>query len=637
MFKRYSCFLAILFSLLAPSIGSAQTTGSFDTVISFMSGTRPLSLYVPTTYNAANRYRLMICLHGLGDTCNNYRNALMNGLGWGSAMPNTIFICPEAATASSDFYTPAGGEVIIQQSVALAMSRYHIDTANVVLQGFSLGGRAALRYGLDNYKNFKGLLLNTPAVQGVKEALNGHAAAYAFNYTNAGRIPIYITHGATDITYESSIDSTYEQLVLNDGMVRYVDVPGLGHSIPSLAQMGDFNSFFNVPAHAGKDIEVVRLYPTPLLNCTTPVSAGLLFRNNGQDTIKTVKFKYTLGSTVQTATWGGTLASYQHAIINTGFSSPVAGDNILSVEVDTLNNQVQDTVTANNQAATTLHFAPSPLPVLHESFEGATFPPAGWVLQESGDFYSAWGADNTVAKTGSQSVSAFNTVFIFDNAGRSEGLITPLVTVGSTKPSLSFDVAYNYHRYTPPYVTANIDFADTLEVLISTDCGAHYTSLYKKGGANLATFSSPILNPLSIQADFINPADSNWRGERIDLSSFTAGGNVVNAVFKFNYTSALGGSINIDNVFVGSVTGVAPASKTSCRIYPNPARDYVTVEGAANATVTIINSLGQQVKQESISTATQSVSLSGLPTGAYLVTITGTDGVRLTTRLMKVD
>jgi hypothetical protein len=602
-----------------------------------MGGTRPLALYVPSTYNAANRYRLMICLHGLGDTCVSYRDALINALGWGTSMPNTIFICPEAATAGSDFYTPAGGEAIIQQSIALAMSRYHIDTFNVVLQGFSLGGRAALRYGLDNYKTLKGLLLNTPAVQGVKEALNGHAAAYSFNYANGARIPIYITRGATDFTYEASIDSSYEQLVLADAKVRYINVPGLGHSIPSIAQMGDFSAFFNMPAHAGLDVEAVRLYPTPLLNCAAPISADLLFRNNGQDTVKAAKFSYTLGSAVQTVIWTGTLLPFQHATVAATFSSPVSGSNILTVQVDTLNRTVQDSVAANNQATTTLNYSPTALPVLNEGFEGATFPPAGWVLQESGDFYSAWGADNTVAKTGSQSVSAFNTILIFDNAGRSEGLITPLMAVGSTKPGLSFDVAYNYHRYGPPVVSPSIDFADTLEVLISTDCGAHYTSLYKKGGADLATFASPILNPLSITADFINPADSNWRHVRIDLSSITAGGKVVDAVFKFNYISALGGSINIDNVFVGSVTGIAPTAKAGYRVYPNPARDYITVEAVANATITISNALGQQVKQASITGDIQNVSLSGLPGGAYLVTISDADGVRYAARLVKVD
>lgn len=637
MLKKYTLFLACLFSLIAPFKGSAQTTGSFDTAISFMGVTRPLSLYVPTTYDAHKKYGLMICLHGLGDTCNNYRNALINGLGWGTSMPNTIFVCPEAVTASSDYYTPTGGEGIIQQSIAFAMSRYNIDATNVVLQGFSLGGRAALRYGLDNYKDFKGLLLNTPAVQGVKEALNEHAAAYSFTYANGAKIPIYITHGATDITYEASIDSSYEQLVLNDAMVRHIDVPGLGHSIPSTTQMGDFYAFFNTPAHAGIDIEAVRLYPTPLLNCTAPVSAGLLFRNNSQDTVRMVKFKFTLGSTVQTAAWSGALMPFQHAFIPVSFSAPVSGDNVLTVQVDTLNGQIQDSVAANNQAGTTLHYNASALPVLNESFEGATFPPAGWVMQESGDFYAGWGADNTIARTGSQSVSAFNTIWIFDNAGKSDGLITPLVTVGSTKPSLSFDVAYNYHRYTPPFTTSSIDFADTLEVLMSTDCGTHYTSLYKKGGADLATFSSPILNPLSIQADFINPADSNWRNERIDLSRFTAGGNVVDAVFKFNYISALGGSINIDNVFVGSVTGIAPSAKMACRIYPNPAQDHITIEGAANATVVISNTVGQEVKRDLIASASHNISLSGLPAGPYLVTITGADGVRVGSRLLKVN
>src|SRR4051812_47149331 len=163
-------FLQTLIMLVILSFGGktfAQTTGSFDTSITFMSSSRQLSLYVPTTYNSATKYRLMVCLHGLGDNSANYRNALINSLSWNTAMPNTIFVCPEAETVNSDYYSTAGSEAIIQQSITVAMSRYQIDTANVILQGFSLGGRAALRYGLDNYSVFKGLLLNTPAVQGV--------------------------------------------------------------------------------------------------------------------------------------------------------------------------------------------------------------------------------------------------------------------------------------------------------------------------------------------------------------------------------------------------------------------------------------------------------------------------------------
>ena len=632
----FSSLLALLLILFAAP-GFSQTTGSYDTTITFMGAPRQLSIYVPTSYNAANKYRLMICLHGLGDTCTNYRNGLISSLGWATNIPNTIFVCPEAANKNADYYSPAGGEAIIPQSIAFAMSLYHIDTTNVILQGFSLGGRAALRYGLDNYAAFKGLLLNTPAVQGVKEALNGHPASYSFNYANASRIPIYITHGANDIAYESSLDSTLEQLVLQDGLVRYFDFPGLNHQIPPIAQILNFLTFFDVPAHAGKDVDAVRFYASPFLSCSSgPATAKLLFRNTGADTITAVNFKYTLGGVTQSATWTGNLLPFQHAIQTVTFTNPVSGNNAISISIDTLNASVPDTVISNNAQAASLHYLANPLTALKEGFENRIFPPTGWTLEAAGDFYTAWDVDNTVAKTGSQSAGTFNTILYFDNAGRGEGLITPSITIPSTKPVLSFDVAYNYHEYTPPYFTATVDFADTLEVLVSTDCGAHYSSLYKKGGADLATFSTPIINPLSIQADFATPADSNWRNERIDLSSLSAGGSATAAVFKFNYISALGGSINLDNVFVGSVTAVPSDKNTQhFQVYPNPVSDNLFVSGAASTSVSIANMLGQVEIATDITSDRQSISMAKLPAGSYIMTIIDQNGERYSTRIVK--
>jgi len=193
---------------------SAQTTGSYDTTIAFMSGTRAMSVYVPTTYTAGTPHKLMVCLHGLGDTCTNYRNALIGTLAWNTNMPNTIYVCPEASSRNADYYFPTGAEAIVQASIDYARSLYNIDTNEIILQGFSLGGRAALRYGLDNYSKFKALLLNTPAIQGVKQALNG--TPYPFNYANARNIPVYITHGGTDQLYTGPIDTACMNLILND-------------------------------------------------------------------------------------------------------------------------------------------------------------------------------------------------------------------------------------------------------------------------------------------------------------------------------------------------------------------------------------------------------------------------------------
>jgi hypothetical protein len=634
MNKIYLSLLTLIFCLSFNVQTHAQSTGSYDTAVNFNGSQRKISLYVPTNYTPANKYRLMICLHGLGDSMVTYRNALVNLLSWPTVFPNTIFVCPEAADKNNDFYAPAGGEGIITQSISMAMATYHIDTANVILQGFSLGGRAALRYGLDNYSKIKGLLLNTPAFQGVKEALNGHQTAYGFNYSNAANLPIYITHGATDIAYTNSIDSAYEQLVLADGKVRYIDVPGLGHTIPSSAQMGDVSAFFTSPARAGIDAEAVRFYGAPSVTCSSGALAGkLLFRNTSQTTLTSVKFKYTAGSNTGTYTWTGSLAPFRHAIANITIAGPTSGTNTISVAVDTLNTSVKDSVIANNQQTGALYYFPTPsFQPINEGFEGAAFPPPGWSTEQSGDFYTGWDSDNTIAKTGTRSATAFNTALYFENVGRSDALITPLTFVPSTLPALSFDVSYNYNHYNPPYVVSPTDFADTLEVSISTNCGASYTPLYRRAGAQLATFGNPLLNPLSIQASFQTPADSNWRTELIPLAAYAS----QNALVKFRYISGMGGFINIDNVRLMGVTGVPQTgAATSWRCYPNPASDILNIENAHSAEATIINTLGQEMKHLTIASDDQQVSLQSLPAGLYILTIRTPDGTQSSTRFLK--
>ncbi|MBS1643624.1 MAG: T9SS type A sorting domain-containing protein [Bacteroidetes bacterium] len=572
-----SLFVVLLFICLTPNFSHAQRIGKFDTTLAFGGTNRAISYYVPTSYTPSNKYRLMICLHGLGDTCSNYRDALISGLGWATNIPNTIFVAPEAVNKSADFFDGLGGEQIIQKSIEMASALYHIDTANIILQGFSLGGRAALRYGLDHYTVFKGLLLNTPAIQGVKEALNGHAAIYSFDYSKGNNIPIYVTHGANDIAYGSSIDSTLEQLIIQDSKIYLRRITGLGHSIPPYPAMANFLQFFEQPAHSGLDLEVSRIHPLNTTNCTLPAPSKILIRNNGQTTITAASLSISNGSASQKVSWSGSLAPFQHAWLYPGINTLADGTQTLTVSVDSLNNQIADSISLNNTAANTFYYNSHAQNGLDEGFEGTTFPPANWTLQKGGDFYSAWDMDDIVFKSGVQSAATFNTILIFDNLGREEGLITPLVALPSNQPRLSFDIAYNYHEYTPPYISPTMDFADTLEILVSTDCGTHYTTIFKKGGKDLATFSTPILNPLSIEDCFTNPTASDWRTEKIDLSNFVSGGPV-NALVKFNYISALGGSINIDNVKIASATQVPSNNANSIKVYPNPGSDVIKID-----------------------------------------------------------
>src|SRR5665647_2517465 len=109
----------IIIAFLLITISSkAQQIGSFSDTINFMSQDRILSCYVPTNYDTSINYRLMVCLHGLGDNSNNYRNGLINSLNWKTVFTNTIFICPDGGSdANKDFSTPPGDEEIIAKCI----------------------------------------------------------------------------------------------------------------------------------------------------------------------------------------------------------------------------------------------------------------------------------------------------------------------------------------------------------------------------------------------------------------------------------------------------------------------------------------------------------------------------------------
>ncbi len=617
LFTPFIC-ASLLLALLTGPLLSAQTTGSFNQDITFMGASRRLSCFVPTTYNPAVPAKLMIALHGLGDNSTNYRNALVGSLSFGTAVPNTILICPDGGSDPlSDFYTPVGDEAVIQASIDFARSGYNIDTTNIILQGFSLGGRSALRYGLDHTDQFKGLLLNTPAVQGVKEAVKQFSAGGLFDYAQAPQIPIYITHGNADATYEGPIDSTYEQLARNNGMTKRLEFSG-GHTVPPFATQ-DFAAFFNQPEGTVPDVEVVKVLVAPQ-SCNVSVPSKVLVQNKGATTLSSIGLSYEWNGSMQHYTWNGSLPSFAHTEISLPAFTATAGNHRLVATADTLNGNIIDAVSANNtdSAYFRIYTTPRALP-FREKFEDSTYNDR-WLTQPSGDAVIPWTYVSEL-----QSIACFNTIYIFENTGRREEFLSPALDLSSlSQPYLAFDVSYNYTVFTGALDTT---FADTLEVLVSTDCGATYQSVYKKAGAALATFAQPILNPANLDAYLVDPDTSDWRRERIDLSAYAASND---AIVKFSYISGLGGLIYLSNIaFENEQTGIHEKEKPQVKLYPNPAQDQVILNtgDAPLESITVSDLAGRKMMQVAgQGRQTASVSTANLPNGVYLFEINTTKG-----------
>jgi predicted esterase len=190
--------------ILLSAIELLAQKGSFNKEITFNNELRLLSFYVPANYDSTKQTGLVVCLHGLGDNSSNYRNAVINTLKWNTIFSNSILVFPDGGNdANSDFYAPVSDESFIETAINYCKSNYNINSSEVILQGFSLGGRSALKYGLDHPTSFKALLLNSPALQGLQDLQNNPIASLVYNFSNASLLPIFISVGTADDAYFS--------------------------------------------------------------------------------------------------------------------------------------------------------------------------------------------------------------------------------------------------------------------------------------------------------------------------------------------------------------------------------------------------------------------------------------------------
>lgn len=112
--------------------------------------TREYLEYVPSSYNGTKSVPLVICLHGLGDTIENFANIGMNYV---ADTANFIVLTPEALNSPFGTAWNSGasymGNILnqtvddvgfIRDLIDSTAALYNIDTNNVFVTGFSMGG-----------------------------------------------------------------------------------------------------------------------------------------------------------------------------------------------------------------------------------------------------------------------------------------------------------------------------------------------------------------------------------------------------------------------------------------------------------------------------------------------------------------
>ncbi|MEO5685113.1 MAG: choice-of-anchor J domain-containing protein [Chitinophagaceae bacterium] len=349
-----------------------------------------------------------------------------------------------------------------------------------------------------------------------------------------------------------------------------------------------------------RDAAAVSLLNVPPVLCGgSSLAPTFVFGNKGKDTIRTLKINYRLDNgAVTTITWTGVLPRTQTAqqVLNPINNIP-AGSHTLTVYTSDPNG-LADQNTANDTLVVNLVVLAPVQPPIKEGFEGGTFPPANWILVKSNNAYT-W--ERTTKSSVEGVASAWIRNYNLKGNGAKDDLYAPLVQLSA--PDSVF-LTFSLSHVTARYPGSTAVPLDTLEVLLTKDCGVTFTSVYKKWGEDLQTVGGPnfpAVYPANDSTGFVPGVKSQWRRDSVDLSPFLAASTGTFQLVFRNINNS-GNNTYLDNVNITPLTLPAKLKAQGYLIAPNPSNGFVNIRHYLRPTnlkgIQVINPAGQVIVQQ---------------------------------------
>lgn len=398
-----------------------------------------------------------------------------------------------------------------------------------------------------------------------------------------------------------------------------------GNLIVQFENRNDFgNNIFidniNIAPKYKRDLEVRTISPD--LVCTPNITPVVTVLNRGTETVTAFTIAYTIGggTPVTQNVTGINLASNASMNVTLAAGALAGGANNIKaytsapVTVSGTGDQylLNDTASKVSYAAGSVQ-VPTNTTVV-ETFEGS-FIPSGWALTNP-DNSLTW----QKAGVGKSSAgSAYMRNFAYYSAGQRDALITPVVNfTGVDSVKAWFDLSAATRNY-PGSTTIGLD---TLEVLVTKDCGATFTSVYKKWGTALQTVNDPNNPQLAEYTPGIN--QFLWRTEYIDLSSFAPTGPL-QLVFRNSNNNQ--NNVYIDNVNFKTVTLPPRLRADGVIAVPNPFNERFNlwfIQAPSDLRfIRVLNAAGQMIWSKSYSSGSPTnlidVNLTGKAAGVYII------------------
>jgi hypothetical protein len=343
--------------------------------------------------------------------------------------------------------------------------------------------------------------------------------------------------------------------------------------------------------------------------------------NYGATPLTNVVINYRVDNgSVVSFNWTGNLARCASTQVNLNSVTVAKGPHIFTAYT-TLPNGGADQFRFNDTTSVPFIVSPTvPTPVV-EGFENTTFPGTDFGIQNL-DNLTTFTRVTGNARTGTGAMVMRNFSYAAGTGSTVDRFVSPVVSNSATIDSMFVEFDYAYMPGAQ-YPGATVRPLDTLELMITTDCGATFRTIWKKWGEDLQTINDPNFSAVTA----FTPANAGaWRKARIFLTPFVGSNNFqVYWVNKGNRQNDLW----LDNININSKTLPIRLKNQGYLIYPNPFdnvfRIHHWVAPQDLKAVQIFNSGGQLVwdKRYSGNADTEIfVDMSKLGKGAYVVKMT---------------
>lgn len=357
--------------------------------------------------------------------------------------------------------------------------------------------------------------------------------------------------------------------------------------------------------------------PEGRYSCNDSFIPTLELKNLGQNTIEEVMIEYQINDgsfisenfTIDLASDESTevvlqmMTAEDYGLVELNFITSIVGQD---EEYDHYNNR---------RLIKFNYRSPADLP-FQEGFESA-FSAHDWFL-ENDDQYWTW---DTIPTAGLDEGSYSASMQYFEYSPRQEqvdGMVTPeLYLPADGNTSLKFHRSY-------PKAQSNVDYRDTLRVLLSTDCGETWPHVV------FERFSTALSTMDTLVGDYVPEFNTHWARDSVNLTPF-AGQNVL---IKFEGVNKKGNNLYIDNINIynGDVepVGVVNQILPQLAIGPNPAHNFTHIFNPTYSgepwSLVVYDFTGKMIDSKQLNQERFILELDQYAAGSYVVELTNEFG-----------